>query len=181
MKIDITAKVEIPENVEVKVDKGVVSTKGPKGEVSKKLLSPRIDISVQDKNVIIESKKGTKREKKMIGTFKSHIRNMIKGALEGFSYKLKICSSHFPMTASLEGGEIVVKNFLGESVARTLEVKEGVEVKLEGNDILIESPDKELAGQTAASIEKLCVIKNRDKRIFQDGIWIVEKAGKEIR
>ncbi len=181
MKIDITAKVEIPENVEVKVDKGIVSAKGPKGEVSKKLLSPKISISVQDKNVVIESKKATKREKKMIGTFKSHTRNVIKGALEGFIYKLKICSSHFPMTVGLEGKKFVVKNFLGESIPRTLEVKEGVDIKIEGNDILIESPNKELAGQTAASIEKLCSIKNRDRRIFQDGIWIVEKAGKEIK
>jgi large subunit ribosomal protein L6 len=181
MKTDITAKIEIPENVEIKVEKGVISAKGPKGEITKNLLSPKINISVQDKNVIVESKKATKREKKMIGTFKSHIRNMIKGALEGFSYKLKICSSHFPMTTSLEGKNFVVKNFLGESIPRTLEIKEGADIKIEGNDILVESPDKELAGQTAASIEKLCIIKNKDKRIFQDGIWIVEKAGKEIK
>ena len=181
MKTDIAAKIEIPENVEININKGVISVKGSKGTITKKLLSPKIKISVKDKNILIESKKGTRREKKMIGTFKAHIRNMIKGASEGFIYRLKICSSHFPMTASLEGKNFAVKNFLGESIARTLEIKEGVNIKIEGADILVESADKELAGQTAASIEKLCVIKSRDKRIFQDGIWIVEKAGKEIK
>ncbi len=181
MKIDIADKIEIPENVEVKVEKGLVSVKGPKGEVSRKLLLPKINISIQDKNVVVGSKKATKREKKMIGTFKAHIKNMIKGTLEGFSYKLKICSSHFPITAGVENNQFVVKNFLGESIPRSIEIKEGVNIKIEGSDIVIESTDKELAGQTAASIEKLCKIKGRDKRIFQDGIWLVSKAGKEIK
>jgi len=181
MKIDITEKIEIPENVEVKVEKGLVSAKGPKGEVSKKLLSPRINISVKDKNVIFESKKATKREKKMMGTFKAHIKNMIKGSSEGFSYKLKICSSHFPMTASVENNQFVVKNFLGENTPRVIDVKEGINIKVEGSDIIVESADKEAAGQTAASIEKLCKIKGRDKRIFQDGIWMTEKAGKLVQ
>lgn len=181
MKIDIADKIEIPENVEINIDKGIVSVKGPKGAVTKNLLSPRIKISVKDKGVLIESKKATKREKKMIGTFKAHIKNMIKGALEGFSYKLKICSSHFPITAGVENNQFVVKNFLGESIPRSVGIKEGVNIKIEGSDIVIESTDKELAGQTAASIEKLCKIKGRDKRIFQDGIWLVSKAGKEIK
>jgi large subunit ribosomal protein L6 len=181
MKIDIADKIRIPENVEVNADKGMVSVKGPKGEVSRKLILPKIKISVKDKEVLIESKKATKKEKKMIGTFKAHIKNMIKGASESFCYKLKICSSHFPMTASVENNQFVVKNFLGEKTPRTVDVKKGVNIKVEGSDIVVESADKELAGQTAASIEKLCKIKGRDKRIFQDGCWIVFKAGKEIK
>ncbi|MBW2966046.1 50S ribosomal protein L6 [Candidatus Woesearchaeota archaeon] len=174
-------KIAIPENVEVKVDKGVVSVKGPKGEVTRKLISQKINISVKDKDVLIESKNATKREKKMAGTFKAHIKNMIKGASEGFTYKLKICSSHFPMNVGVENKQFVVKNFLGESTPRTLELKENVDVKVDGTEVVIESPDKGLAGQTAASIEKLCKIKGRDKRIFQDGVWIISKAGKEIK
>jgi large subunit ribosomal protein L6 len=174
-------KIGIPENVEVNIDKGIVSVKGPKGTVVKKLLSPKINISVKDKDIVIESKKATKREKKMVGTFKAHIKNMIKGALENFNYKLKVCSSHFPINASVENNQFVVKNFLGEAIPRILKLKEGVDVKIEGADITVESSDKELAGQTAASIERLCKIKGRDKRIFQDGIWMILKADKEIK
>ncbi|MBW2982333.1 50S ribosomal protein L6 [Candidatus Woesearchaeota archaeon] len=181
MKTNISEKIEIPEKIEVKVDKGIVNVKGPKGEVNRNLLLPKIKISVKDNAILIESKNATKREKKMIGTFKAHIRNLIKGAAEGFVYKLKICSSHFPMTASIENNQFVVKNFLGENTPRTLGIKEGVNIKIEGNDVVVESINKELAGQTAASIEKLCKIKGRDTRIFQDGIWMTEKAGKEIK
>ena len=181
MKINIQEKVEIPENIEVTIDKGIIGVKGPKGVVTKNLLSPRIKISVKEKTVLIESKKGTKREKKMAGTLKAHIKNMIKGALEGFIYKLKVCSSHFPMSVSAENNQFIVKNFLGETVPRTLDIKKDVTIIIEGSDVIIESADKELAGQTAASIEKLCRIKGRDTRIFQDGIWIISKAGKEIK
>jgi len=181
MKIDIEEKVEIPKDVQIKVDKGLIQAKGPRGEVSRKLLHPKVKISVQENKITISSKKATKREKKIIGTFKAHLKNMLKGVLEPFVYKLKICSSHFPMTASVKDNEFNVQNFLGENIPRTLTLKSGVNIKVEGTDITVESPDRELAGQTAASIEQLCKITNRDRRIFQDGIYIISKAGKEIK
>jgi len=181
MKINIEAKIEIPEKVEVKIEDSIINVKGPKGEISKKILHPKLKIDVQDKNIVISSKKATKREKKMTGTFSAHIKNMLKGVVEPFVYKLKICSSHFPMTASVKGNEFSVQNYLGESVPRTLGFKEGVNIKVEGAEITVESSDKELAGQTAAAIEQLCKITNRDRRIFQDGIYIISKAGKEIK
>jgi len=173
-------KVGIPEGVEVNVDKGIVNVKGPKGTVVKKLLAPKINIAVKEKEIVVEAKNATKREKKMAGTFRAHIKNMIKGVTENFNYKLKICSSHFPINVNIENKQFVVKNFLGEAVPRTLNLKEGVDIKIEGTEITVTSADKELAGQTAASIEKLCKIKGRDKRIFQDGIWMIAKNDKEI-
>ncbi|MBW2978141.1 50S ribosomal protein L6 [Candidatus Woesearchaeota archaeon] len=181
MKVDIEEKIEIPKDVQIKVDRSLIQAKGSKGDVSRKLLHPKIKISVQENQIMISSKKATKREKKIIGTFKAHLKNMLKGVVEPFVYKLKICSSHFPMTASVKDNEFGVQNFLGESIPRTLKLMPGVNVKVEGSEIIVESPDKELAGQTAASIEQLCKITNRDRRIFQDGIYIVSKSGKEIK
>ena len=181
MKQDLNAEIEIPKGTEVKIEKGLVSVKGPKGDVTKKLLSPKIKLSVEGNKVLISAEKATKREKTMIGTFKSHIINLLKGVNESCIYKLKICSSHFPMSVAIKDNEFVVQNFLGESVPRTFKLKPDVDVKIEGEIITIESPDKELSGQTAASIEQLCRITNRDRRIFQDGIYITEKDSKEIK
>jgi large subunit ribosomal protein L6 len=182
MKIEIKERLEIPKDIEVRLEGGLISVKGNKGEISKRLLNPKVKIEIKENEIVISSKKkATKREKKIIGTFKSHINNMLKGAAEPFVYKLKICSSHFPITVSIKGSEFSVQNFLGESIPRKLVIKKGVNVSVDGSDIVVESPDVELAGQTAASIEKLCRITNRDKRIFQDGIYITSKAGKEIK
>jgi large subunit ribosomal protein L6 len=116
----------------------------------------------------------------MMQTFKAHIKNLIRGVMEGHLYKLKICSGHFPMSVSVSGEEFIIKNFMGENVPRTLKLKENVSVKVEGDQVIVESIDKEKAGQTAADIEQLTRVTNKDLRIFQDGIYITFKDGKEI-
>lgn len=179
----ITEEIELPTDVEAKIEHNTVKLKGPKGEVSRKLIHPLISISLEQNRIQLGAKKNTKREKKMIGTFKAHIKNMIKGVTKGHFYKMKICSGHFPMSVSVVKNEFIVKNFFGERTPRKLKLSPGVSVKIDGDIITIESLEKELAGQTAGSIEGLCKKKRSkfDKRIFQDGIFIINKDGKEIK
>ena len=80
----------------------------------------------------------------------------------------------------LDDREVIVKNFFGERAPRILKLKSDVTAKVEGSEIIIESTNKEIAGQVAADIEQLTRITNKDKRIFQDGIYITEKDGKKI-
>ncbi|MFO8016405.1 MAG: 50S ribosomal protein L6 [Candidatus Woesearchaeota archaeon] len=172
--------VEIPEGVEISIEGPAVSTKGSKGELKRVFRHPKIRIERKDNKISLSASNATKREKKVMGTFRAHINNMIKGVSEGHSYKLKICSGHFPMNVSMEKGQFTVKNFLGEKLPRTMSVGDDVEVKIDGSEVVVESINKEAAGQTAANIEKLTSIKGRDKRIFQDGIYITEKDGKPV-
>jgi large subunit ribosomal protein L6 len=178
---EIREEIEVPKEVEIKIEKGLVTAKGKKGECSKKLLNPKLSIEVKEGKVVVSAKKATKRQKTMMVTFAAHIANMIRGANEGHVYRLKICSGHFPMNVAVSGKEFVVKNFLGEKNPRTVKIKEGVDVKIEGDIIVVESCSKELAGQTAADIESSTRITNRDLRIFQDGIYITEKDGRPVR
>ena len=80
------------------------------------------------------------------------------------------------MNVSFKNGVLEAKNFIGEKKPRHLKIKEGVEVKVQGDKITVTSPDIEKAGTTATDIEQLCRICNKDRRIFQDGIYIIEKA-----
>ena len=57
-------------------------------------------------------------------------------------------------------------------------IKAGAEVKLDGI-INITSPDKEIAGQISADIEQLTRRPGFDTRVFQDGIYIINKDGEE--
>ena len=181
MKIEeMKAVIDIPEGIEIKIVDSTLIVKGAKGELEKEIRDPKIQVKLEDKKIVLIAKKATKREKTQIGTFKAHIKNLIKGVSEGFNYKLKICASHFPMNVSINNNEMIIKNFLGEKIPRKIKIVEGVNVKIEGDLINIEGLDKEKTGQTAASIEQKCRITNRDKRVFQDGIYIIEKAGKEM-
>lgn len=168
-------EISIPVGVEVHID-DFVTVKKKNFEVKKRLSYPTVTLSQKEGKIVIEPKRFTKREKKIINTFKSHILNMIRGVEEPYVYKLKICSSHFPMSVNLDGKKLVVKNFLGEKVPRKADVVENAEVKIDGDTILVTSPDKEIAGQTAANFEQCTRITNRDRRIFQDGLWIIQKS-----
>ncbi|MEK6935581.1 MAG: 50S ribosomal protein L6, partial [Nanoarchaeota archaeon] len=130
----------------------------------------------------IESKKATKRNKKIFGSFGAHIKNMIRGLDKGFLYRLQVANVHFPMTVSFDKNknEIVVKNFLGEKTDRRISLVKGVEVKIEKDIIELRSENKEVAGQSAANIEKGTKVINKDRRIYQDGIYIIEKPGREL-
>jgi len=176
MHEDLIEKIEIPENVEVSIDDGI-SIKGPKGALKREF---PINIRKEGNLIILEVKNATKNKKKLIKTARAHIKNMIKGVVEGYEYLLQICSVHFPITVTADKENINIKNFLGETTPRKAKIVPGVQVKIEGDIIKLSSPNIESAGQTAANLETATKIKNRDRTRFQDGIWIIKKAGEEM-
>lgn len=177
---ELLETIKVPEGCTFTLNNKLMSVKGPKGELSRSVPDKKIKIDVKGNEVVLSYKNATKREKRMLLTTRAHINNLIKGVLEGFVYKLKICSGHFPMNVSLKGDVLEIKNFIGEKVPRTLKIGTGASVKINGDEIVVEALDKEVAGQTAASIEKLTKRPGFDKRIFQDGIYITEKDGKKL-
>ncbi len=180
MREDLRKEIELPEQTTFTKTDRMIKITGPQGEVEKKLAHQRIKITSENNKIILESKKASKTEKKSLNAFQAHLKNMINGVNEKHVYKLKICSGHFPMNVSISDNQLLVKNFLGESVPRKLIIKPGAEVKVEGDEIIIKSSSKETAGQIAADIEQLTKVKNKDLRIFQDGIWITSKDGREM-
>lgn len=181
MNVEILEKkFEIPEGVDVTSNNLIITVKGPKGEVKRNLANPKIKIIKEANKVIVSADDATKREKKEVYTYVAHIKNMIKGVTQGHTYELKICSGHFPMNVSISGQDFTIKNFIGEKNPRKLKLKPGVSVKINGDQIVVEHTNKELAGQTAASIEQLTRRPGFDSRIFQDGIYIVNKDGKQL-
>ncbi len=177
---DIQLEIELKEGVEARIDGRKIYIKGPKGEVSRQLILPNISIEVKDNKIIMTAKKASQREYKLMTTYRAHFRNMIKGVTEGHEYKLKILSSHFPMQVNYKNGVLEIRNFFGEKHPRKLEIPKEVELKIDGQLIILKGIDKELVGNTASLIEKLTRRPNFDPRIFQDGIYIIEKDGKKI-
>jgi len=184
MKKEFFRGIEIPEGVEINFEKKdnnlIITVKGPEGENKRIFKVFNLDLEKKDNKLIIGNKKSTKREKKMTNTLTAHINNMIKGVQKKFEYKLKVVFSHFPINVEVAGNKVIIKNFLGEKTPRECEIPEKAEVEVNKDIITIKSIDKEIAGQAAAVLERCTKIRMRDRRIFQDGIYIIEKAGKEI-
>jgi len=171
-------EIEIPKGINAILENEFIIFKKDSNEIKRKI-NPIINIKIEGNKITIEAKKFTKREKKMFGTTRAHINNMIKGLTENFRYKLQVAAVHFPMTLSHDKAtnELVVKNFLGEKKDRRIKLIEGVNVKLNKDLIELDSVDIEKAGQAAANIENGTKVRKRDRRIFQDGIFIIEKPG----
>jgi large subunit ribosomal protein L6 len=176
----IQETVDLQEGADVAVNGFIITVKGPKGELSHRVGHKKLKMSIADGVLKFEATNATRKEKRAMRTSAAHVRNMMRGVTEGHTYKLKICSGHFPMNVSLKGNMFEVKNFIGEAVPRQLEIKEGITVKVDGQDIIVEGADKARTGNQAAAIEQLTKRPGFDTRIFQDGIYIVEKDGKEV-
>ena len=178
MKKKLSKTIDIPEKVEVNLDGSSLTVKGAEGENKRMFKAIDLIFEKKDNQIIIGSEKSTKREKKMMNTIAAHIKNMIKGVQKKFEYKLKVCFSHFPINVEIKENEAIIKNFLGEKIPRKVKIPEGVEVKVDKEIITITSLDKELAGQSAANFETSTRIRMKDRRVFQDGIFIISKDGR---
>lgn len=174
-------EIEVPEGIEIISDGKMLKLKKGSDEIEKKIA---VGLRVDGRKIVLEAKNSGKKEKKMINTYASHVKNMVAGLGKKYEYKLQVCAVHFPMNVSVDKAKniIVIKNFLGEVKPRVANILPNTEVKVEKDIITIHSIDKDAAGQTAANIENASRICARDRRIFQDGIFITQKEkGRGLR
>jgi large subunit ribosomal protein L6 len=175
MKKDLERIIEIPEGITVTVNGTSVAVSGNGKKNSRSFEIGKVNLVVLENKLVISAKSASKRESKMMGTMEAHIINMIKGLSE-----LEVCNVHFPMNVKVEENQIVIKSFLGEKTQRISKILPAANVKINGSKITVTSHDIEAAGQTAANLEKATKPSGRDRRIFQDGIFITSKCGREI-
>lgn len=142
--------IDIPEKTEVSFKDGVLTVKGPKGELSR-IFNDKIEIKVEDGHVSLKPKGEDGQTQSLWGTYASHINNMIKGVNEFFEKKLIVEGVGFRV--EMKGKELVFH--LGFSHPKSIDIPEGIEVSVEKNNISISGSNKEVVGQFAANIKAL--------------------------
>jgi len=168
-------EIEIPDDVSAETDHLELTVEGPNGSVTRRLWYPDIEVTVEDGVVAIASENEDAKTNATVGTFESHVANMIHGVTEGWEYTMEVYYAHFPMQVNVEGDEVVIENFLGERAQRRTPVRGDTDVQIDGETVTLSGSDKEAVGQTAADIEQLTKVTDKDTRVFQDGVYIVEK------
>jgi len=171
----VERQIEIPEGVDIKVSDSTVTVKGPKGQLTRRLQYPGITINKEESHLVVNSRLNRKLQRAMVGTLSAHIGNMIAGVTNGFEYKMKVVYSHFPIQLKAGKDELVISNFLGERRARSAKIVGKTKINLGKDEVTISGMDKEEVGQTMANIEQATRVKGFDVRVFQDGIYLVEK------
>ncbi len=177
MKIpEIKKEIKIPENVNASIDNKLITIKGEKGELSREFFHPKVDIKIENDKIVVKAKNVRRKQKALIGTFESHLKNMVQGVSQGFEYQMKTVFSHFPIKTSVEEDYFLIQNFLGERAPRKAKILEGVKVESKGDSVTVSGVDKEKVGQTVANIERATAVKRRDIRVYQDGVYRISRG-----
>jgi len=169
---------QIPEAVDAEMDHLELTVEGPEGSVARRLWYPDVSVTVEDGEVVIHSEADDAETMSTLGTFESHVQNMFHGVTEGWEYEMEVFYSHFPMQVTVEGDEVVIENFLGETAPRRTEVHGDTDVEVDEEQVTLRGPDVEAVGQTAADIEQLTRVTDKDVRVFQDGVYITNKPNR---
>ena len=168
--------VSIPSGVSVTMDGTVLHVKGPKGNLQRDMWYPSIDITIGSEDVRFTTESQKKAVTSMVGTLASHCSNMCTGVTKGYLYSMKVVYAHFPIQLKVQGDRLEIVNFIGEKYPRTARILPGTTVKIGTDEVTVTGIDKEVVGSTAANIERATRIRDRDPRVFQDGIYIVSRS-----
>ena len=160
-------ELELPEGVSARIENKQLILKGPQGEV-KIAIARKVNVELQNRKIVVNS-----ANKALQNTTEALVINMITGVNQGYKKTLKLIHAHFPITLLVSGKEITVKDFLGEKMPRKTKVFGNTKVESKGPNVTISGPDKHAVGQTLANIRTAMKIKDKDGRVFQDGIYEV--------
>jgi len=116
-----------------------------------------------------------KKDYAIFKTAESIIKSLIKGVQQGYTFKMKIVYAHFPITVKVKDSNILVENFQGERAARISKIVGDTKVISKGDDVIITGPVLTDVSQTAGSLQQNTKVKNKDHRVFLDGIYLFEK------
>ena len=172
---EISRTVQVPDGVTINLEGKKVTVKGAKGTLKRDFSFIPISINADGNTVRVWAEWPRKKEAALIGTIHSHIQNMISGVQKGFTYKIKIVFSHFPISVKVQGQTVLIENFTGERRARKAKILGDVKVKVEAEDVVVQGLNLEDVSQTAANIEQVTKVKRKDPRIFLDGLYVYER------
>ena len=189
--------IEIPKDVEVKIEDDTVIVKGPKGELQKKIrpeirveINPvrdsenrekskkeRISNGVKENEILVSPERETKKTNAFWGLTRTLVSNIIKGVTEGYEKKLEIQGVGYK--ANLEGEDLVLR--VGFSHPVKIDKVEGIEFSVEKSIITVSGINKELVGQIAAKIRKIRPPEPyKGKGIRYVGEEVRRKPGKKV-
>jgi len=173
--VEAAKTIDVPDGVEVKIAGRAVSVKGEKGALTRDFSETPISLQLEDKKITVQANWPRKREAALVGTVAALIQNMITGTTRGYTYKLKIVFSHFPISVKVKERMVSIENFTGERSPRLTKIVGDVKVSVKEDDVIVQGIDVEDVSQTAANIERATKVKSKDPRVFLDGIFIYEK------
>lgn len=177
--VKIEEEIEVPKGVTFTLKDRIATAKGKQGTITKDFNHVK-DVFMEFANGKIRIWADFPRQKTvaLVKTLKFILTNMFNGVLIGFTYRMKIVFQHFPITVEppAKGSNVIlIKNFQGEREARTALLIGDCKLTSDKETVTVTGVDKESVGLTCANIQRKARVKNKDLRIFLDGVYIFQK------
>jgi len=170
-----STELEIPENVKVSFKSYMLTVEGPLGKTYKNFRKIPVSIEINDNMVLLKAQGTRNANYAIMNTARSIIRNLLEGVIDGYTIKMKVVFSHFPINVKIDKKQVLIENFQGERAPRVTKIWGETKVVSKGDDIIITGHVLTDVSQTAAEIENKSRVKNKDHRVFLDGIYKFEK------
>ncbi|MDC0153857.1 50S ribosomal protein L6 [Nitrosopumilus sp.] len=168
-------EVVIPEGVTVTQQKHMLTFVGPLGKTHKSFRKIPVKLEIAENKISMTTINHKKRDYAILHAARSVIRNICEGLIDGYTIKMKVVFAHFPITVKVEGKDIIIENFQGERAPRKTVIVGNTKVIPKGEDVILTGEVWTDITQTAANIELKTKVKNKDHRVFLDGIYAFEK------
>ncbi|KAF8539999.1 ribosomal protein L6, alpha-beta domain-containing protein [Trichophaea hybrida] len=175
----------IPEGVSVTIKSRIVTVTGPRGKLVKDLKHLAVSFVRRSANTIsIELHHGVRKNVAALRTVKTLIENLITGVTRGYKYKMRYVYAHFPINVNIEEGkdgrpQVEIRNFLGEKIVRRVTLLPDVAIEFSTNvkdELVLSGNSLENVSQSAADIQQICRVRNKDIRKFLDGLYVSERG-----
>jgi large subunit ribosomal protein L6 len=175
---DLDSSFELSKGVTAKLENGILTVNGPLGKVSQDFSKIPIDIQLAPSKIRILTHGARRKNRSILNTAKSLIRNAIEGVTKGYEYRLKVIYAHFPVSVKVQGKKVLVENFYGERSPRVAEIVGDTKAEVQGEDVVLTGVSLQDVGQTAANLEQATLVKRKDQRVFLDGVYVYERIRK---
>lgn len=140
--------VPLPKGVTASVDGKLVKVKGPKGELSVKLV-PQVDAKVEADGITVTPNLNMDQARQMWGLSRTLVNNLVVGVTTGFQQKLEINGVGY--RAAVQGKNLNLQ--LGFSHDVAYPIPAGITITAEKpTQLTVAGIDKQLVGQVAAEI-----------------------------
>lgn len=180
MRILVTRTIKVPEGCSMRLDGKVFTFEGARGSVVEDCTRYPLTFDIYQDDIRMRLWHGKRKEAALILTVESLLKNAIKAATVGFAYTLKAVYNHFSINLEIreDGKVLLVKNFLGEKNIREFRMRGVARVRLDErkDTFVIEGPSLKDVSQSAGTISNDCKPKNRDSRVFLDGLFVIERG-----
>ncbi len=168
------ADIDIPKGISVEIKQDRIIVSGSLGKNERLFNNAILNVKKEGEKISVGTDTSKRLQKKASSAaiaLAKEIKNDIDGVSKHFEINMESTFAHFPMTLEAKGDSLIIKNMLGERAARTAHIVGDTKIEIKDKKVRVYGIKLDDVTQTAANIRIAVKIRNKDNRVFQDGVY----------